>query len=179
MNIKGYMVFILLAITLASCSNETKVQSLVEKLSSVDSQVRNRAAHRLAEMGPDAAGAVSALTVTLNDNDWMVRNAAVFALQRIGNSEAEKALKQIFPIYIQALQNEDLAERLNATEGLGYFGRFGHEAIPALARTMQNSEILAEQYKGKDPRLEKFHNWIANQAVFSIQKLRPPERKNP
>ena len=177
MSLVKSILLIILGMTAISCTTEKEVQSLIVKLSSNDSQERNRAAHRLGTLGEDAAKAVPALTATLKDQDWMVRNSAVYALQKVGTPEAVAALEEELPVYLQALQSDNLEERLYATEGIGYFGRFGDKAVPALSQVMVNSEQKAEQYKGNNPELEKFHNWIANQAAFSIQKLKPATSK--
>jgi HEAT repeat protein len=61
------------------------VPALIGALGDVDTGVRRNAVEALAQIGPEAAEAVPALTVALQDPDQEVIKAAKDALQRIQN----------------------------------------------------------------------------------------------
>jgi hypothetical protein len=63
------------------------VPGLTEALSHKDEEQRNTAANILAKIGPDAKGAVGALTAALKDRSRLVRESAALALESIKGSD--------------------------------------------------------------------------------------------
>ena len=164
--------FFMLVVALTGCNSGQEVADLSLKLQSQDSVVRNRAALKLAQLGPKAASAVPYLRQTIQDKEWIVRNSSAYALQRIGTAEATAVLEEALPVYLRALRDDQLTMRLSAAEGLGYFGRVGLRAVPELIATMENSQKLHGEYQENSPELAKYHYWIANQVGYTLQKLK-------
>jgi HEAT repeat protein len=66
---------------------------IVVVLGDADGAVRRSAARSLGDIGPAARAAGPALVKTLQDRDWQVRQAAAYALGRVGSPEARPALE--------------------------------------------------------------------------------------
>jgi len=109
---------------------ELAVPGLIEMLGSPDAKLRARAATTLWGLGPDARGALGALTQALRDSDVDVRRAAATALGDIGPSAAPAV-----PGLIGALKDSDMAVRHLAAKALGSIGPPARAALPALDET--------------------------------------------
>ena len=134
------------------------------------------AALALGEMREEAKDAVPALAVSIGDSDWMVRNSSAYALYLIGTPEAVAVLNKNLPLFIMALQSGTIEDSLSAAEGIGYFGKYGDGAVPALAQTLDISVAKAKELEKTDPERAKYYLWIGNAAAASLQKIRPIPR---
>jgi HEAT repeat protein len=132
-----------------------KAEALVAELEDSSPERRREAALELAMIGKDAAIAVPALIQALDDTSWKVKNAAAHALKRVGDPQAIKALEQAVPYYVTALGHGNPDVRWHAAEGLGYFGECAKDALPALARAVN------------DP-----NEAVRNVAAFSFRKIK-------
>jgi HEAT repeat protein len=153
--------------------NDGKVlNELIEQLAHNDVEVRRSAARTLEKKGPEAGDAVDALIEALQDKDEFVRTSAARALGNIG-PQAERAIpalmklikdqvmivrmgaaaglggigpkaKEAIPLLAEALesQHEDHNVQREAGEALG---KIGPEAIPALAKALQNNQYFVRR----------------------------------
>ncbi|MCC6933895.1 MAG: HEAT repeat domain-containing protein [Deltaproteobacteria bacterium] len=169
---KIFCLSLVFLLAFVACNVDKQIEENVKKLKSTEVKERTRAAGKLMQLGAQAEGAVPALRETLQDPDWQVRNAVVYAIFRIGGEEANAALKEVLPVYIRALRSENPATRLFAIEGIGYFGPVGLKAVPEVLSVMETSGKLYDQLKTENPELAKYHYWISNQAKYTLQKLK-------
>lgn len=160
---------------------EAAVQSLVARGPQVTSQlvgaledkresVRRQAAITLGRLGPDASGAITALTTVLEeDNDETVRRAAAMALASIGGEGIDalaKALRSdnemvgraavsaLLSIGTMArpaigeltgaLVNKDSQVRIGSARSLGRMGALARSAAVALNRMLETSSDKTE-----------------------------------
>lgn len=100
----------------------------VRDLQSADSQVREQAAARLGQPGPQAAAAVAPLVAALGHDDPYLRGAAAVALGRLG----APALPALMQLLSAAPDADDLRRREAATIALGRLGLAAAPALPAL-----------------------------------------------
>lgn len=112
------------------------VPVLTNALKHPEVRVRRIAVRDLADIGPDAALAISELTEALRDADSEVREHAAEALGSIG-PEAGPAV----PSLIEALNDDVESVRREAAEALGWIGPEAREAIPALSEIAKDSQI--------------------------------------
>ena len=116
-------------------SGELGVEDLIKWLGRVDRvEIRRRAAQELAQMGPFAVPAISALLIAAVDVDPALRAAALDALEAIDphwpkNAEACKA----FPNLVSALNS--LYTDVNDA-AMGLLNRIGPPAVPDLANAL-------------------------------------------
>lgn len=166
-------------------SNPTiAIPALVEGLKSSQVSIRRNAAFMLGEMGQDARKAINQLAEALRkDPDSEVRRNAAFALGEIGvpaipvlmdclndkdarvRRNVSAALVRIgtpaVPHLMQALDSRNPIIRRNAAGMLGRIGPNAHKAIPALERSLDDSD--------------KAFCWTVKQALRSIKNLPPEE----
>lgn len=120
---------------------QTSVEALIEQLSTEgrndpDRQGRRDAARLLGEMGPDAADAVPALIIALEDRDTQVWFHSVTALARIGEA-AQPAIPALL---------EDLASRGRRGVNAKWYrsayalGNMGASALPQLRSALTDSD---------------------------------------
>ncbi len=79
-----------------ACAGDPAVEvpRLTKEFRSPDSGTRNRAALKIASMGPSAKAAVPHLAKLLSDPNGGVRSSAAYALRQINTAEAQQALTQ-------------------------------------------------------------------------------------
>jgi HEAT repeat protein len=122
-------------------ADDQNVAKLIERLIK-DEEAKNRrsAAVELAKLGPDAKRAVAPLINALKDMDFGVRDAAEFALRKIGEASVE-------PL-VAALKDKDEFVRLRIVNILGAIGTDAKGALPALeAATRDESEFVSNAAK--------------------------------
>ncbi|MDA0833626.1 MAG: HEAT repeat domain-containing protein [Planctomycetota bacterium] len=142
-------------------SNED-LPRLVEELWNQNEHVRNRAAYRLAKIGPDA---VPVLCIAIQDRLGIVRSAASLALERIGEpaelplietlgetrslarASVARTLRNIgpsakaVPALIQALNEDEYSyARSAAAQALGRVGPEAKPAVPDLIEALQDDK---------------------------------------
>jgi HEAT repeat protein len=76
-----------------------------------------------------------------NDN-WIVRYISVNALSRIANQNQKLASRQIIPILVNALEDEDLYVKSEAADALGEMGK---NAVPYLINGLQHKNAYVRQ----------------------------------
>ncbi len=103
---------------------------LVEGLQDEDLDVRRSAVETLAEIGPDAGSAVSALSEAMKREDSLIRVLAARAIFRLGKTD--DALR----VLVEGLQNEDLDVRRSAVKTLAEIGPEAGSAVPALSEAL-------------------------------------------
>ena len=104
-----------------------------ELLRDKDWHVREVAAKRLQQMGPEAKSAIPALTELLQDEHVEVWMAAAGALKTIG-PEAVSALTNLL---------QDRKRRLGAAHALGMIGSEAKGAVPALTNMLVDNDFEA------------------------------------
>jgi HEAT repeat protein len=95
-----------------------------------DAATRQAAATALGELGPPASAGIPLLQEAARAPESPVRRAAVDALRKL---KAPAAL----PLYVAALEEDDLHERMWAAAGLGAMGPAAKDAVPALAAVLR------------------------------------------
>ncbi len=113
---------------------------------------RKRGVQELWEIGPAAAPAVSTLIVALKDEEWDVRNSAVWALGKIGPAAAPAV-----PALIEALKDKDMAVRYNAAWALVEID--DPHAIPPLQKMIRedpDARCRQAAQESFDKLMEKF-----------------------
>jgi HEAT repeat protein len=119
----------------------TVVPALAAALADEDKDTRQVAAARtLGRIGPEAAGAVHALTQALRSEHTHVRQAAAEALARFGPS-AEPAV----PTLAEKLNDWSPAVRQAAAEAVGQVGSAADVAVPALIQLLSDREESARE----------------------------------
>lgn len=88
-----FLVCLLLFATACLPPADEEVPKLINELRSPERNQRNKAALRLAEYGPEAEPATSALGALLKDPSGGVRSSAAYALRKIGSPQAERLLE--------------------------------------------------------------------------------------
>jgi HEAT repeat protein len=106
------------------------VKALVEQTTSRDAGLRLRAVKTLGSLKAEAAAAVPAVLLALNDPDGDVRRAAVAALRLI--QPQVKPSKELIQAIVVDLADADDNVRLNAVRTLGKLGTAASAALPAL-----------------------------------------------
>jgi len=154
-------------------TNGQDVQQLANDLKHPDVEVRMDAANALADLGPDALPALSALIETLEDENSYVRNFSAGAISQIG-SKAEPAI----PALRNALKDPDEAVSMSAQTALGAIGPASVEAVPQLIeflRTWKSSVqscpaafALIGIGEGSIPHLENMIAWEKNKALKAV-----------
>jgi HEAT repeat protein len=109
------------------------VRRLMTALKSPDWRVRTSAAGVLAQMGPEAASAETALIATLKDPDSHVRSAAADAILRVAPSARSKVR-----VLIDIVNGAESVTRLEAVIALGDLGPSAAEAVPALIGALKD-----------------------------------------
>ena len=151
----------------AAQENGTTITQLADDLQSGNTPERRNAALALSELGPEAAEALPALILALDDGDEQVWFHAVTAIARIGPQAlpavpalledlAESgrkganpkwyrsafALGSIGPVALSklrpALKNPDFCIRSGAAKALGWFGEKASPAIPNLVELLND-----------------------------------------
>jgi HEAT repeat protein len=146
-------------------SREQQRQKLLDTLNDDDRDRRQRAAHRLGELGDRST--IPALIKLLRDDEWRVREAAASALAKLDavaavpalletlrqtrpgpfgggspNKVVVSALREIgpagLPVLIDALSDDNMRLRLVIVDLLGEFG--DTEAVPALVGALHDPE---------------------------------------
>jgi HEAT repeat protein/S1-C subfamily serine protease len=126
--------------TLVARARTGQVPDLIKDLGSPDAKVKVRAAQALAEMGPAARLAVSALVRALKDADELVRRLALDALTKIGTPDRADV-----PLLTQCLKDEDAAVRSYAAEAIGKVGADARSAGPSLLEALKDREAAVRQ----------------------------------
>jgi len=103
---------------------EVWVQLLVNALEDTDRDVRFDSAYALGECGPLAKSAIDPLCALLRSDDLTLREAATFALGRIG-SEASLRL-------LELIDDPDRSIALSALKAFGVMGSGGNEAVTGM-----------------------------------------------
>lgn len=106
---------------------------LAEALASRDAAVRQSAAQVVGEILVAGALAVSSLIERLHDDDEIVRAAVLSALERLG-PRAAPAIQALVGI---VRDNNDIIERGFATDVLAAIGPVAGEAVPELAKCIE------------------------------------------
>ena len=101
---------------------------------------RSRAATTLGAIGP-APGVVDALIAGINDDDRMIRHAAIVALENL-TEYAKKAI----PLIIERLKDEDDSVRTVAAITLGKFGPGAADAVPALIAALGDADHQVREH---------------------------------
>jgi len=130
------------------------VDVLAEALDNESAEIACRAAAALAEIGPSAKAARSALNAATRHRDSFVRRAASVALEAVGSSSSElspehrKRLEDIFvdrkiSLAIGRLTSAKPVSRVLAGRELA---RYGTKAVPPLREALKggNEELVAE-----------------------------------
>ena len=115
--------------------DETKIQTLINKLKDPEGGVRRDAAEALGKIGPDAKPAVPALSEAFKDKNEVVRLAAGVALARI--------VPEGVPALIEALKDKNEVFRLAAAVALA---RIGPEAVPALIEALKDEDKVVRVF---------------------------------
>jgi HEAT repeat protein len=103
-----------------------KLHAIAELSSLLDS----KAAVKSSGIGPAVAEAIPALITALADGKGKVREAAVEALGKIGQTAV--------PALVDVLNNRDAASRCAATEALERIGSAAAESVPALTNALKS-----------------------------------------
>ncbi|HET7295275.1 MAG TPA: HEAT repeat domain-containing protein [Vicinamibacteria bacterium] len=109
------------------------VAPLAEALQDPDSAVRWHAAGALLQLGPAARPATAALRTAMDDDAWVVRNAAGRALE-------EAAGEDDAPLLVDALADASAETRYHAARALGRLGPFAAPAVPALTQSLGDGD---------------------------------------
>lgn len=134
------------------------VPELIMDLQNVDAKVRKVAALEIARIGPPAQEAVTALGKALYDPDTDVRDSAIYALNNIGTEDAKKEMARVLPRLVSDLQDSNPETRWAAATALGYLGKNGRDAVPALVRAVGDE-----------------HAAVGNAAAYSLRKIGDPD----
>ncbi len=150
------------------------VPLLAKQLGSAEEPLRLQAADDLAEIGPRAIGAVSALVERLDADDEDLFDALTFALRKIDprgvrvvplliraietqggalrrgavdlTREFHPDAEQIVPPLLKALDDESELTRLAAAGALGVFGQEAQDAAPRLLAALgDDSEMVRDE----------------------------------
>lgn len=111
--------------------------SLIQQLRSADPSVRLAAAEALMPLGEIARPAAAALAKAASDEDEMVREAAVGALEELG-PPLPAAITELVPLLATPNDSAYWAATL-----LGRLGPAAAPAVPALVETLDGEENLA------------------------------------
>jgi HEAT repeat protein len=125
------LIFMVGGITVTYATED--VHKLIHQLRSGDIDEKEHAAQALAEMGPAAEPAISALQTTLNDDLPYVRIRSAEALAKIG--------MPALPALIHAMKNVNGEVRSIAAKGLGQWGQNDEAAITALTNALHDREL--------------------------------------
>lgn len=91
----------------------------------------------LGASGPGASEAVSLITKLANDQDPLVRQAAILALAKISPDPAS-----IVNLALSRLQDQDPSVRRRAADALGLLSQHAGRGIPGLMRGLEDSDTL-------------------------------------
>jgi len=118
-------------------ADEPPIERLMESLADPDSAKRVEAARALEELGPDAAGAVTALVEAIKDEEPDVRAAVAGALGAIG-PDAEAAVSAM----IEALNDDGIttSDKIVWRVVGRALGRIGPVAVPNLIVALESSD---------------------------------------
>lgn len=117
--------------------------ALIKCLEDKDAKNRTQAAHRLAELGQQAKRAAPALVNALkNDEESLVRQAAAFALGKLGPVARDLVRKEVFT----ALRDADEDVRLAVLEALANLGAPDLTELPIMLSRLRNS-VERQQFK--------------------------------
>lgn len=109
------------------------VPRLTTALNDTDWSVQASAAGVLAQLGPEAASAETALVAVLQDPDARVRSAAADALLRVA-----PAARFNVPVLISILSGSESLTRVDAAIALGDLGPSASAAVPALSEALHD-----------------------------------------
>ena len=109
------------------------VPRLMTALKDPDWSVRTSAAGVLAQLGPEAASAETALIETLKDPDARVRSAAADAVLRVAPSARFNV-----PVLIAIVNGGESLSRVDAAIALGDLGPLAADAVPALSGALKD-----------------------------------------
>ena len=116
------------------------VPAMANELADPTAWNRHMAALVLAEMGPEARDAASALFSGLTDQDPHVRLYCAYALLRIGVYD-EATKHQAVQILVDGLQpKRNIRDRQTAARLLGKLGPTANEAVPALTEVLNGND---------------------------------------
>jgi HEAT repeat protein/lysophospholipase L1-like esterase len=110
------------------------VEGLALALRDEDTSVRRAAAESIGAIGAGAMGAIPALVDTLQDSSFVVRNAAISTLKKLG-PEAIRGM-------VEALQSGDEATSKAVVSALG---KMGSDVIPALEGALRDGSALVRK----------------------------------
>lgn len=140
------------------------VPTLARYLGDDDPTARELAVQFLAELGPDAKGAETALTKALADDSPMVRVNSAAALLAMNESSAE-----VISALQSMLQDDDPSVRLPAAISLASMSETVSEAVPVL------TELLTAQEPGIRQTAVETLGRLGKQAHSSLTALRQLE----
>ena len=124
----------LLALERIGPEARTAVPDLIAILKGRAPDLHSGAITALASIGHDAADAVPVLVAVLEGDDEELATSAGLALARILPAESD-GLRQVIPVLVKSLKNDEADVRREAVAGLGAAGRV---ALPALIRLVRN-----------------------------------------
>jgi HEAT repeats len=109
------------------------IPMLTKSLTDESEDVRIIAVDSLQKIG--LASIPSLITALQTNDNWIVRYSSVDALSRIANQNQELASREITPVLVNALQDEDLYVKSEAADALGEMGK---NAVPYLIDGLQH-----------------------------------------
>jgi HEAT repeat protein len=128
-----------------SKSGYEAIPILVTTLSDTNTNARVEAAYALGLMGASAGSAVPALSRALGGNSDTVANVANWALSQIGGARGKGGL---IPL-IRNLRYGNAFDQAEAARQLSLYGDASADAIPLLARSLEDPDPLVAQAAGE------------------------------
>src|SRR5262249_32799951 len=120
------------------------VSALTAALKSPEVRARRDAVAALADLGPEAADAVPALTEALRDSDDETRHGAALALVSIQASDARAAV----PVLVEGLQARKSQTRVDCAQALMTFDPPPAEALPKLLEALRDPQADVRKAAG-------------------------------
>lgn len=124
-------------------AGEAAVPALISALSETGLNTRVKATYTLGVIGPPAANALPALTTQLGGENDSVANMSDWAISQIQPRGGG------FVPLLRALRYGDKFERAGAARQLSIFGEASADAIPLLARGLQDPDPQVGQASGE------------------------------
>ena len=124
---------------LYSQDNDSKLINALSDLKSEDKNIRLKAIETIGNLGTEAKEVAPSLIKILRNKDWLLRNEALDALLKIG--ESKKAISNI----IELLKDDNEHIRAKSVKILGSMGIDSHRAINSLLELLKEKNIYLDE----------------------------------